>query len=52
MNRVERRLLRITSDAILTKENVSRSAKEELLGKLHACSQKGRETTLQLLDVF
>lgn len=45
--------LHITPDVILTQENASFTAREEeLLEKLHACSEKDKDTALQLLDVF
>lgn len=45
--------LHITPDRILTEENVSVSANQEMLiGKLNACNPKDRETALRLLSVF
>lgn len=46
-------VLHITPDEILTKTDISLSARhEETLARLNACSPKDKDTAFQLLDVF
>ena len=45
--------LHITPDEILTQEHSALAARqEELIARLNACSEKDRDTALQLLEVF